>query len=238
MGTAVFLQTCSYIPFCQEITGFVYEQTKTVIAGLFFSYIGFCIYDTWNIGGIQITLNGRTISTPGRAQGLDRKVKEIQRLVNQKPYLFFSDSRKETLGFLSNSAYCALRDVDQNPSILYGTVKDYLEGKEASYRQGMVLDENHEQRVTALLDKALHYKFTPNSYNGDDFRRKLLATGNSYLIFHADKVGEDSYLSDSQDGSGRNVLGIALMRIRQLCEGEGVVDRPRELDEYYKRQRA
>jgi len=55
--------------------------------------------------------------------------------------------------------------------------------------------------------EALRRKFNAHS----DLKVKLLATGNSKLIEHTPR---DSYWGDGGNGSGKNRLGILLMRLR------------------------
>lgn len=55
----------------------------------------------------------------------------------------------------------------------------------------------------------LDLKFTQHK----DLKVKLLATGNAELIEH---TTNDNYWADGGDGSGKNMLGILLMELRQL----------------------
>ena len=53
----------------------------------------------------------------------------------------------------------------------------------------------------------------------------LLATGSRYLVEHNLIKGRDDYWSDNHDGSGKNRLGILLMKIREEFFGCGIVDK-------------
>lgn len=52
---------------------------------------------------------------------------------------------------------------------------------------------------------------------------KLLATGNAYLVEHNPKKGRDNFWSDDNDGTGLNMLGVCLMRLRKEYGGTGEV---------------
>jgi ribA/ribD-fused uncharacterized protein len=65
----------------------------------------------------------------------------------------------------------------------------------------------------ALMLEAVLAKFTQH----DDLREILLGTGQARLVEHTDN---DSYWADGGDGSGKNMLGIILMDVRdQLRRG-------------------
>lgn len=53
-----------------------------------------------------------------------------------------------------------------------------------------------------------------------DLRKTLLSTGRARLIEHSES---DRYWADGGDGSGKNMLGITLMKVRELFGGCGVV---------------
>ena len=56
-------------------------------------------------------------------------------------------------------------------------------------------------------------KFTQNP----DIARKLLSTGDAYLIEH---TKNDSYWADGGDGSGKNRLGEVLMAVRDSLRAQ------------------
>ena len=58
-----------------------------------------------------------------------------------------------------------------------------------------------------VMYEALRAKFTQHSL----LRSQLLATGDAQLVEH---TTNDSYWADGGDGSGKNMLGILLMRLR------------------------
>jgi ribA/ribD-fused uncharacterized protein len=58
-----------------------------------------------------------------------------------------------------------------------------------------------------IMFKAVEAKFTQNS----SIREVLLGTGDATLVEHTPK---DSYWGDGGDGSGKNMLGVTLMRLR------------------------
>jgi hypothetical protein len=60
----------------------------------------------------------------------------------------------------------------------------------------------------AIMEHAVFAKFTQH----DDLRASLLATGDATLIEH---TKNDRYWGDGGDGTGRNMLGITLMKVRE-----------------------
>lgn len=61
----------------------------------------------------------------------------------------------------------------------------------------------------------LQAKFKP----GSSAASFLDQTGNAFLIEHNEKTGRDAYWSDNYDGSGYNMLGFQLMKLRALNRG-------------------
>ena len=62
-----------------------------------------------------------------------------------------------------------------------------------------------------MLD-ALRAKFTQH----DDLGVLLLTTGEAMLV---ERTANDSYWGDGGDGSGKNMLGVLLMRLREELRG-------------------
>lgn len=65
-----------------------------------------------------------------------------------------------------------------------------------------------ESVKVAVMTEAVRAKFTQH----DDLRDILLATGDAKLVEH---TVNDSYWGDGGDGSGKNMLGQVLMRVRE-----------------------
>jgi len=70
-----------------------------------------------------------------------------------------------------------------------------------------------------VMMDALRAKFTQH----EDLRGTLLGTGDAKLIEHTEN---DSYWGDGGDGSGKNRLGILLMRLRDELRAEKPIDPP------------
>ena len=66
---------------------------------------------------------------------------------------------------------------------------------------------------TRVMLDALRAKFTQH----DDLKAVLLGTGDAVLIEH---TANDSYWADGGDGSGKNRLGLLLMRLREELREE------------------
>lgn len=56
--------------------------------------------------------------------------------------------------------------------------------------------------------EGLRYKFSHNQ----ELRQKLLETGNAPLI---ESTNAEKYWSDGGDGSGKNTMGVLLMKVRE-----------------------
>ncbi len=61
------------------------------------------------------------------------------------------------------------------------------------------------------------HKFLQN----EDIRQRLLETGDATLVEH-DAVRGDKYWADGGDGSGKNMLGVILMEVREVLREEYV----------------
>jgi ribA/ribD-fused uncharacterized protein len=64
-----------------------------------------------------------------------------------------------------------------------------------------------------IMLEALRAKFTQHN----DLREILLSTGNAVLVEH---TTNDNYWGDGGDGSGRNMLGELLMKVREELRNE------------------
>lgn len=74
------------------------------------------------------------------------------------------------------------------------------------------LRRDWESAKVEVMTKAVRAKFTQH----EEPRVSLLATGKAKLVEHTEN---DSYWGDGGDGSGRNMLGIVLMRVRDEFRG-------------------
>ncbi len=70
------------------------------------------------------------------------------------------------------------------------------------------LRRDWESAKVTVMTEAVRAKFTQH----DDLRSVLLGTGDVTLIEHTEN---DDYWGDGGDGSGRNMLGHVLMRVRE-----------------------
>ncbi|XWV24955.1 hypothetical protein QJ856_gp0825 [Tupanvirus deep ocean] len=62
----------------------------------------------------------------------------------------------------------------------------------------------------------------------------LLSTGSKYLVEHNPVKNRDLYWSDNKDGSGKNKLGILLMKVRGENFGTGIVEKPTDYLDWIK----
>lgn len=80
-------------------------------------------------------------------------------------------------------------------------------------RKDLPLRRDWESVKDSIMKEALIAKF--NQHN--DLKSKLLSTGDAKLIEHTEN---DSYWADGGNGSGKNMLGILLMEIREELKNE------------------
>ena len=70
----------------------------------------------------------------------------------------------------------------------------------------------------AVKDRIMHEAVLAKCTQHADLRETLLGTGDSKLVEHTEN---DSYWGDGGDGSGRNMLGQILMRVRDELRSSG-----------------
>ena len=75
------------------------------------------------------------------------------------------------------------------------------------------LRRDWESAKVSVMTDAVRAKFTQH----DDLRAVLLGTGDAKLVEHTEN---DDYWGDGGDGSGRNMLGQVLMRVREELRRE------------------
>lgn len=75
------------------------------------------------------------------------------------------------------------------------------------------LRKDWEKVKDEIMLEALRAKFTEHK----DLRGILLGTGDAVLVEH---TKNDSYWADGGDGSGKNMLGILLMQVREELRNE------------------
>jgi ribA/ribD-fused uncharacterized protein len=68
-----------------------------------------------------------------------------------------------------------------------------------------------------IMRDAVMAKFTQNK----ELKALLLSTGDATLVEH---TANDSYWADGGDGTGKNMLGIILMEVREKLKSEGFSD--------------
>jgi ribA/ribD-fused uncharacterized protein len=81
-------------------------------------------------------------------------------------------------------------------------------------RRDLPLRSDWEAVKDEAMYRALRAKFTQHPA----LREQLLATGDARLVEH---TANDSYWADGGDGSGKNMLGVLLMRLRDELRQEG-----------------
>ena len=71
----------------------------------------------------------------------------------------------------------------------------------------------------AVRDEAMYRVVRAKFAQHAEIRAALLATGEAQLVEHCQR---DAYWGDAGDGSGQNMLGRILMRVREEMRSEGV----------------
>jgi N-glycosidase YbiA len=80
------------------------------------------------------------------------------------------------------------------------------------------LRRDWESVKVSIMTEAVRTKFTQH----EEIRQTLLSTGDAKLVEHTEN---DNYWGDGGDGSGKNMLGQILMRIRsELRQAENKAD--------------
>jgi len=75
------------------------------------------------------------------------------------------------------------------------------------------LRKDWEEVKDDVMREALRAKFTQNK----ELKQILLETGDAELVEH---TANDNYWADGGDGSGRNMLGVLLMELREELKNE------------------
>ena len=75
------------------------------------------------------------------------------------------------------------------------------------------LRKDWETAKDDIMREALRAKFTQN----EDLKKILLETGDAELVEH---TKNDRYWGDGGDGSGKNMLGVLLMELREELKNE------------------
>ena len=83
-----------------------------------------------------------------------------------------------------------------------------MKAAEMGRRRDLPLREDWEQVKDGIMKKAVLEKFKQN----ETIRQVLLSTGNNTIV---EKTSRDYYWGCGEDGSGKNMLGIILMEVRE-----------------------
>lgn len=79
--------------------------------------------------------------------------------------------------------------------------------------RSLPLRKDWESVKDDVMEEVVYAKFTQH----EDIKQTLLSTGTAKLIEHTEN---DHYWADGGDGSGKNMLGIILMKVRDRIKGE------------------
>jgi ribA/ribD-fused uncharacterized protein len=79
-------------------------------------------------------------------------------------------------------------------------------------RMGRSRKRPHRPDWEAVKDSTMHEAVRAKFAQHADLRATLTGTGDARIVEH---TGNDRYRGDGGDGSGRNVLGQTLMRVRE-----------------------
>lgn len=92
-------------------------------------------------------------------------------------------------------------------------VKKPSEAAKMGRDRSLPLRKDWESVKDNVMRDAVYAKFTQH----EDLKELLLSTGNDKLVEH---TVNDSYWADGGDGSGKNMLGIILMEVRDKIRNE------------------
>ncbi len=79
--------------------------------------------------------------------------------------------------------------------------------------RSLPLRKDWESVKDSIMEEVVYAKFTQNP----EIKQVLLSTGDSELVEHTEN---DSYWGDGGDGSGKNMLGKILMKVRERIKNE------------------
>jgi hypothetical protein len=92
-------------------------------------------------------------------------------------------------------------------------IKKPSEAAKMGRDRSLPLRKDWESVKDNVMRDAVYAKFTQH----EDLKELLLSTGNDKLVEH---TVNDSYWADGGDGSGKNMLGIILMEVRDKIRNE------------------
>lgn len=157
---------------------------------------------------------------------------------------FFNETKHNEYNFLSNFYPCKI----QSPYGTFNCSEGLYQYLKFSYLGDLPLKQafmnatgqeawNLSRQYAAQIDpnfnrenamrETLHYKFS-----NKDLKGRLLATDNAYIVENSPH-GHDTFWADNGDGSGKNMLGLMLMQLREEEGGGGVVESPSILKAFY-----
>ncbi|KAG8902385.1 hypothetical protein FRC00_010306 [Tulasnella sp. 408] len=106
---------------------------------------------------------------------------------------------KKFLGYAPSIAE-RIRTISNDPRV----------ASEEGNRNSSAVRSDWREKEIEIMEEVLELKFTQHQ----KLRRLLLDTGERYLIFNSGKY--DDFWGNGADGKGRNELGKALMRLREM----------------------
>ena len=83
-----------------------------------------------------------------------------------------------------------------------------MKAAEMGRNRSLTLREDWEQVKDEVMRKAVYAKFSQNN----ELKNILLKTGSEYIV---ENTSNDYYWGCGKDGSGKNMLGIILMEVRE-----------------------
>ena len=101
----------------------------------------------------------------------------------------------------------AMKFVDSNTRDMIRTLANPSDARKKGRSKKLLLRDDWETSRDDIMRKALKAKFTQHT----DLKKLLLSTYPHNLIEH---TKSDSYWADGGDGSGKNMLGVLLMELR------------------------
>ncbi len=158
-------------------------------------------------------------------------IKEIQTLAKKGVVQFFDKALSPTTCFLSGFYPCKVKFdglTYECAEAAFHAGRDPKKKKEFvgkdgltafNHRRNILSTKDWPKRSEKHLEEVLFAKFTQNS----ELKKKLLATGNAYLVMHTDK---DNHWGDGGKIGSANHYGKVLMKVRERLGGKGVVKLP------------
>lgn len=140
-----------------------------------------------------------------------KKTRKNQQNLNLKVVLYEKEFTFTSSEVAFQASKCKnLEDIDKFTGNNFHSLDSFRSGRKIELR-----DDWEDVKVNVMIN-ILKCKFTQYP----ELNTILLSTSDAYLIEHTPVKGRDKFWADDCDGSGKNNLGLSLMRVRNALGGQ------------------